>query len=88
MSMIGNTFLNQIVIGEGITQPNSILNELRARVKIALKQNQEEDSAQDGMDGAICVLDEKNSTIQYAGANNPLEKHILRWKIWWSLCSG
>ncbi len=73
MSMIGNSFLNQIVIEEGITQPDTILNELRDRVKKALKQSgEEDDTARDGMDAAVCVLDEKNSSVQYSGANNPL----------------
>ena len=70
MSMIGNDLLNEIVGLKHITEPNRILEELNMGVRNALKQD--ETHSRDGMDIAICMLDYKNDTLYYSGANNPL----------------
>lgn len=72
MSMIGNTLLNEIVNEKGIVKPSEILNLLHERVRQSLKQDLENSETRDGMDIAICVFDEKNSKLEYAGANRPL----------------
>ncbi len=72
MSMLGISHLNEIVHRRGITQANQILNELRKRIKFALRQTGDPDEAKDGIDMALCVLDSRNMTMQYSGANNPL----------------
>ncbi len=70
MSMIGNTFLNTIVNEKEITQPDKILNELREMVIESLKQTEE--TGKDGMDIALLSFDDKNSLVEFAGANNPV----------------
>jgi len=72
MSMLGISHLNEIVHRREITQANQILNELRKRIKFALRQHGQPDEAKDGIDMALCVLDSRNMTMQYSGANNPL----------------
>lgn len=72
MSMIGNTFLHQIVNERRILQPSDILDELRERVITALSQQGSENARKDGMDMALCVLDLNTFTFEYAGANNPV----------------
>ena len=72
MSMLGISFLNEIVQKREITQANQVLNELRKQIKQALKQTGREGGIEDGMDIALCVLDTKTNMLQYAGANNPL----------------
>jgi len=72
MSMLGVSFLNEIVNKESITTANVILNELRASVKATLKQTGKEGEAKDGMDLALVIIDKKNRKLQYAGAYNPL----------------
>lgn len=72
MSMIGNTFLHQIVNERGITNPAEILMELRRNVIRALNQKGDGINRKDGMDMALCVLDESLGTVEFAGANNPL----------------
>ncbi len=72
MSMIGNTLLNEIVVEKNITQPNLILNLLHERVRQSLKQDLENTETRDGMDIAICVLDNANQMLHYAGANRSL----------------
>lgn len=73
MSMLGITYLNEVVNTMGIMEPNRILDELRQHVMISLKQTGEaEDETKDGMDLALMVIDQKNMKLQYAGAYNPL----------------
>ncbi len=72
MSMLGVSFLNEIVNKGKITQPNKILNQLRTYVKNTLSQTGKDDEAKDGMDVALCVFDFKTLTLQYSGAYNPL----------------
>jgi ligand-binding sensor domain-containing protein/serine phosphatase RsbU (regulator of sigma subunit) len=72
MSIIGNTLLNEIVSDKNITEPAEILNELHAGVKTALKQSNSENERRDGMDIALCSLNEEGTLLEYAGANRPL----------------
>lgn len=72
MSMLGVAFLNEIVNQKGITQANEILNLLRDQVMKSLHQTGKEGEAKDGMDIALCVLDNNTNVLQFSGANNPL----------------
>jgi serine phosphatase RsbU (regulator of sigma subunit) len=69
MSMIGFNLLDEIT-SKGITRPNLILEELHRGVRFTLKQK--ETNNQDGMDLAMCVIDSKTKTLEFAGAKNPL----------------
>ncbi len=78
MSMLGISFLREIVIKEYITHPGVILRKLRKEVINALKQESEtknntsEMKVQDGMDMVIVSINNKTKMMQFAGANNPL----------------
>jgi len=72
MSMLGISFLKEIVNYRGITESGQILNELRKEVKGALHQKGKRWEAKDGMDISLCVIDRKKSIIQYSGAYNNL----------------
>ena len=72
MSMLGISQLNEIVHRQEITQANQVLDELRKRIKFALRQHGQPDEAKDGIDMALCVLDSRNMTMQFSGANNPM----------------
>lgn len=72
MSMIGNAFLNEIVNGKDIVKPSKILDTLRERIIMSLKQKGIEGQNKDGMDIGLLCFDETNSTVEFAGANNPL----------------
>jgi len=72
MSMLGFAFLNEIVNKEKSLVPNIILNQLREYVKESLHQTGQENEAKDGMDIALCVIDQKNNTLQFSGAYNSL----------------
>jgi serine phosphatase RsbU (regulator of sigma subunit) len=78
MSLLGITFLNEIVRKNEVTQANHILNDLRLHVIEALQQTGAIGTQKDGMDISILVINnneltkDNNSNIQWAGANNPL----------------
>lgn len=76
MSMLGISFLNEIVNKKHINKPSEILNELRKKVKLSLRQTGKDNESKDGMDIAVCVLNNKNLTLEYAGAYNPV--YIVR----------
>ncbi|HET6243051.1 MAG: SpoIIE family protein phosphatase [Bacteroidetes bacterium] len=72
MSLIGNTLLNQIINEKQITDPASVLKELHKGVLKALRQDNKESLSEDGMEMSICVVDPVNSTMEFAGAMNPI----------------
>jgi len=72
MSMIGHNLLNQIVMEQGITQPDIILNNLNTLVQKVLKQGISTIDTTDGMDIALCCIDKSSGELQYAGAYRPL----------------
>ena len=76
MSILGITFLNEIVTHGTYTGAGSILNKLREHVMEALCQTGEESEQKDGIDMSICVLDTQNNKLSFAGAFNPV--YILR----------
>jgi serine phosphatase RsbU (regulator of sigma subunit)/streptogramin lyase len=76
MSMLGSGLLNQIVNEEKRTEPSEILNHLRDRVIIALKQTGADGESRDGMDISLCSYNIKSNKLKYAGAN--LGAYILR----------
>ncbi|HLP10888.1 MAG TPA: SpoIIE family protein phosphatase [Flavobacteriales bacterium] len=72
MSMLGISFLNEIVVESGVTKASEILEKLRERIIKALVQKKGEMKQRDGMDIALCVLNKSTNEIEFAGANNPL----------------
>ena len=73
MSMLGISFLNQIVSELNNVQSDVILNKLREMIITSLKQDADDsDSSRDGMDIAVTVFDTKTNQIQYSGAYNSM----------------
>jgi serine phosphatase RsbU (regulator of sigma subunit) len=70
MSLVGESHLTSIVKQNNILEPGEILDHLHDAIQRSLKQK--ESNNQDGMDAALCAIDTKNNTLEYAGANNPL----------------
>jgi len=77
MSMLGISFLNEIVRKKEVTNAADVLNYLRNNVVASLKQenmNSEQpvtkERVMDGMDIVLCVLDTETLKMQFAGANN------------------
>jgi len=72
MSMLGVALLNEITVkGEKHTAA-SILESMRQKVKISLRQTGKDGETKDGMDIALCIFEPKKLHLQFAGAYNPL----------------
>ncbi|MFH2094359.1 MAG: SpoIIE family protein phosphatase [Bacteroidota bacterium] len=72
MSMLGISFLHDIVLKEHNTYPGDILNKLREAIIHALKQKDGVESQKDGMDIALCSFNSETKQMQFSGANNPI----------------
>ncbi|MCF8296041.1 MAG: tetratricopeptide repeat protein [Saprospiraceae bacterium] len=72
MSMLGVSFLNEIVQKNEITNAALVLNKLRASIIEALKQTGEDGDQKDGMDITLVAINTENKLCYWAGANNPL----------------
>ena len=78
MSMLGMSFLKEIVVKEYVTHPGVILRKMRKEIVNTLKQKGEIGEQKDGMDMALVSINHKTNMLQYAGANNPL--YIIKHK--------
>lgn len=74
MSMLGVSFLREIVNKEYITHTGVILRRLRKEIIKSLKQKTDSDSLtiRDGMDMSLISINHETNILQYSGANNPL----------------
>ena len=71
MSMLGISYLNEIVLNDNTLRSDEILNKLRYKVKKAFTEK-EGRLVQDGMDIALCIIDFDKMQVQFSGAYNPL----------------
>ncbi|MBI9068595.1 MAG: tetratricopeptide repeat protein [Salinivirgaceae bacterium] len=78
MSMLGVSFLNDIINKEYITNPGVVLRRMRKEVINALHQEGSIGERRDGMDLSLCSINLDSMELQFAGANSPL--YIIREK--------
>lgn len=71
MSLLGMSFLDEIIDKETSPRADIILSELRLHVTESLKQSGGDDEAKDGMDLALLVIDFNSSRVEFSGAYNP-----------------
>jgi serine phosphatase RsbU (regulator of sigma subunit) len=74
MSLLGMSFLDEIIDKESSTRADQVLGELRQHVTESLKQVGGENEAKDGMDMGLLVVDFNTSRIEFSGAYNPCFK--------------
>ncbi len=72
MSMLGISFLNEIINKFERLHANQILNELRNSVKKSLRQTGKDHETKDGMDMALCMIDFEKMEMEFSGAYNSL----------------
>jgi|WetSurSiteA1Bulk_404760.scaffolds.fasta_scaffold00482_2 serine phosphatase RsbU (regulator of sigma subunit) len=72
LSILGISYLNEIVNKTNSLNTSEILGKLRESLISSLHQKGEEGEAQDGMEVALCILDLHKKTLQFSGANRPL----------------
>ncbi len=72
MSMLGSAILKDVVNSSNILQASQILNDLREKVILSLRQTGQTGEAKDGMDISLCIINTERMRLQYAGAYQPL----------------
>ncbi len=72
MTMLGLSFLDEIVEAKKVTDPGVILNLMRDKIIGTLRQNGNFGESKDGMDITICVINKAKKELYYSSANNPL----------------
>lgn len=72
VSMLGISFLNEITVSIKELHADIILNDLRTKIKESLFHKTENTQAKDGMDIALCIIDDQSLEMSFAGAHNPL----------------
>jgi hypothetical protein len=72
MSMLGISFLNEIVQKQEVNKANQVLNILRKEIINALQQKGIQGEQKDGMDISLLVINTNSYESQWAGANNPI----------------
>lgn len=71
LTMLGTTYLNEIITINGLISPSKILDKLREHVIAGLSQNSESGN-KDGMDISLIRVNKNTMQAEWAGANNPL----------------
>jgi ligand-binding sensor domain-containing protein/serine phosphatase RsbU (regulator of sigma subunit) len=73
MSLLGSTFLDQVLIENKEATPALILNELDKKLHKAFKRKDgEENRIGDGMDAIVMRVEKANGDLLFSGANRPL----------------
>ncbi|MFH2140910.1 MAG: 7TM diverse intracellular signaling domain-containing protein, partial [Bacteroidota bacterium] len=72
MSMLGISFMREIIVKEYVTHPGVILRRLRKEIINVMKQKGETGEQKDGMDMALISINLENKLLQFSGANNPM----------------
>lgn len=77
MSIVGYNNLNASVNEHQLLRPGEILDKLNELVEKTLHSGEGKD-VKDGMDIALCSLNNKDNILEFAGANNPM--YLIRSK--------
>lgn len=72
LSMLGISFLNEIVNRSVSMHANQILNLLRTYMISSLHQTGRRGEIQEGIEIALCVIDAQKNIMEFSGANRPL----------------
>jgi sigma-B regulation protein RsbU (phosphoserine phosphatase) len=76
MTMLGLTFLEEIVSLNVAQNPADILNIIRDKIISTLKQTGSAEENKDGMDVILCCIDKEKMKLTYSAANNSF--YVLR----------
>lgn len=71
LTILGIAFLNEIAASVSTPDPALILDKLRIKIIKSLHQTDKNSIIADGMDIALCVINEKTRELSFAGANSP-----------------
>ncbi len=84
MSMLGISFLNEIIKSELSISSSTLLNKLRESVIKSLRQTGEYGESNDGMDVSVITIDKESKIIQFSGAYSSIlllrDKEVFHYK--------
>lgn len=72
MSILGISFLNEILQSNQCIRANRVLNNMREKIMKALHQTGSKEETKDSIDIALCIIESGTRTLQFSGANRPL----------------
>lgn len=72
MSLLGMSFLNELVSSQQQPEPAALLNELRNKVVASLNKESGSHGKQDGMDMVLLRFDLQHHLLDFSGANNSI----------------
>jgi len=72
LSILGISFLNEILQCRTDFKANRVLNQMREKVMKALHQTGEKAMTKDSIDIGLCIVDMNEMKMQFSGANRPL----------------
>lgn len=76
VSALGISMLNEVlqraVLSNEFLNPAVMLNKLRILMTSSISRTENQEDTYDGMDIAICMIDKKQKTLEYAGALQPV----------------
>jgi serine phosphatase RsbU (regulator of sigma subunit) len=72
LSILGISFLNEILQSRTDYKANRVLNQMREKVMKALHQTGVKSMAPDSIDIGLCIIDTNEMKMQFSGANRPL----------------
>jgi serine phosphatase RsbU (regulator of sigma subunit)/Tfp pilus assembly protein PilF len=70
MSLIAHNKMRRLLHEKQLSDPGEVLDILNTEIVASLHQESETKNTQDGMDMSICIIDEEDQTINFAGAQN------------------
>jgi serine phosphatase RsbU (regulator of sigma subunit) len=72
MSILGISFLNEILQSKVKIRANRVLNQMREKIMKALNQTGSMEETKDSIDIGLCIIEPGSGNLQFAGANRPL----------------
>ncbi len=72
LSILGISFLNEIMQSKYDPKANRVMNFMREKVMKALHQTDKGSVAKDSIDLGLCIINTYTGKLQYSGANRPL----------------
>ena len=72
LSILGISFLNEILQSRADLKANRVLNLMREKVMKALRQTGDKSETKDSIDISLCIFDKSTQKLQYSGANRPM----------------
>lgn len=72
LSMLGMSLLNEIAPKKEVKTTSDLLEQLRNKIEISLRQNRALNDTRDGMDLAVFAYDTEKTSMTFSGANSSL----------------